>query len=761
MSCSRCGCSMDVVGSPNSRRSRDGGGSDKSRTASEKEMESRGSYLLTQRFQAQSGFILSSKQMRSFAAKWPGFQSAAVADAKRMMGGDIHAEEFVEACDSLQRRIVKAGIGSVQEVRSSKKTRVGPVRYVVEPPMTIQEYAVEKTRLRSRGDQARQVAYAAALYASRSFTLYVLEESGHIEKSSRLPMYAKGQGRALLDGVSFEMVVASEPDLPRPEGARSAFHVARAEDFSAQESEGDSMADQVVEFEEASDLADDIRSDSRRGMPFLRMFKGGAPVGVNFVTGIGSLLSPNGFTTIPLLTTTSKMSSPSFGLPAGRPGEGGTCSGAGVEGTALTGDGQLICRVCYATGANYAYANNMLQQEARRRWVVQLLGGKASSKLSELASVKASAKVNRSIGAVPSSVKTCGYALAVMVASYARDTSLSKASKGSSGRAGQELGLWSQQVSSIVVPMSLNDRFKRADDTPLRLSTVGKVAVPSSTQAFFEALDPGDGEVVGFFRVHDSGDFSIGPKEAEYIEAWRVAAICLPRVYFWAPTRVWAARKKGDALSAEAYDWLERGTEAALHPGACKTTWKVRGGRAAVARGRRLLRGIFGSASKAVLESTQSPGEGWTESLKHDVECGYVVVPKTRAQLKHLLRLAALPNFTLRPSALYIRESARSPVFIPYVDGLDAGSGVSKGRAPALPPELKAELKGLSKEEKAARTPVEFLTKYPVSPDGRGICAWQCPVYTKEDGVEAKSCQQANCRASWLATDLPVFYGAH
>jgi hypothetical protein len=52
----------------------------------------------------------------------------------------------------------------------------------------------------------------------------------------------------------------------------------------------------------------------------------------------------------------------------------------------------------------------------------------------------------------------------------------------------------------------------------------------------------------------------------------------------------------------------------------------------------------------------------------------------------------------------------------------------------------------------------------------RGREAYQCPVYTKEkqinpDGTvsyrEAKSCQAANCRACWLATDLPIFYGAH
>ena len=72
---------------------------------------------------------------------------------------------------------------------------------------------------------------------------------------------------------------------------------------------------------------------------------------------------------------------------------------------------------------------------------------------------------------------------------------------------------------------------------------------------------------------------------------------------------------------------------------------------------------------------------------------------------------------------------------IPYLDGFSAGSGVVK------------QIKGV----------------YPKVYDMRGVEAYACPVYTKDEvtGREAKSCREANCRACWLAQNLPIFYGAH
>ena len=98
----------------------------------------------------------------------------------------------------------------------------------------------------------------------------------------------------------------------------------------------------------------------------------------------------------------------------------------------------------------------------------------------------------------------------------------------------------------------------------------------------------------------------------------------------------------------------------------------------------------------------------------------------------------------MRPSTLYVTRAALrggtavstgQSANIPYIPGFSAGSGVVE----------KAEGKA-----------------YPEVYDMRGIQAYACPVYTKdESGKEAKSCRDAHCRACWLAQNLPVFYGAH
>ena len=141
--------------------------------------------------------------------------------------------------------------------------------------------------------------------------------------------------------------------------------------------------------------------------------------------------------------------------------------------------------------------------------------------------------------------------------------------------------------------------------------------------------------------------------------------------------------------------------------------------------------------SKAVTTDL-SPGE----ALSDKRQIGSIFTPIQN--LATLAQIAALPNFTLRPSSLYVRRTLSAPIAIPFVSGLSAGSGVAA---------------------KLAET-----GDYPVMNDTRGVRAYQCPVYTKmsfeQDGgkiveKEAKSCRTANCRACWLAKELPVFYGAH
>lgn len=43
-----------------------------------------------------------------------------------------------------------------------------------------------------------------------------------------------------------------------------------------------------------------------------------------------------------------------------------------------------------------------------------------------------------------------------------------------------------------------------------------------------------------YFRIHDSGDFAIpGVHEGDYLAGWVLVARALPKIQFWAPTRLW------------------------------------------------------------------------------------------------------------------------------------------------------------------------------------------------------------------------------
>lgn len=118
------------------------------------------------------------------------------------------------------------------------------------------------------------------------------------------------------------------------------------------------------------------------GGPYIRLF---GPDGNPFVytTGKGSRIK---FSKASLFTFTSKMSCPSFSLPAG-PTTGGTCpaskpSSIEAEGSyreyspslSSKGPGTFICDLCYAGKSNYLmYPNISAGQMAKKHWVLQTM----------------------------------------------------------------------------------------------------------------------------------------------------------------------------------------------------------------------------------------------------------------------------------------------------------------------------------------------------------------------------------------------------
>lgn len=214
-----------------------------------------------------------------------------------------------------------------------------------------------------------------------------------------------------------------------------------------------------------------------------------------------------------LWTVTSKMTCPSFSLPAGPTVSGGSCAIAntGRSGGKRTPGKTYICDGCYSLEGQYVYPVVTTAQAARQAWVLQEL-------------------------AADDSGITLGHKLAAAIEDQARYGTLRNPGE----RLTQELGVWhgGQIVVPLWVPALERLAYRPAFSTPLPAA----IGVPD-TRAWFEARGVQEDEVVGFFRIHDSGDFTAGPHAAlwpAYLDAWVEVARIFPNVIFWAPTRLWA-----------------------------------------------------------------------------------------------------------------------------------------------------------------------------------------------------------------------------
>ena len=277
----------------------------------------------------------------------------------------------------------------------------------------------------------------------------------------------------------------------------------------------------------------------------------------------------------------------------------------------------------------------------------------------------------------------------------------------------------------------------------------------ATTRDFFRMSGVKNDQVCGFFRIHDSGDFGLAPAPT-YMAAWRQVFINLPHVRFWAPVRVWATFSSNPTEKQRAWNerFMSRPSPAVIRQQALKHPIVFLQG----SKNRHGSRSLDAAPQEpSAAPSLASPGElaARGNDFVKDTRCNKLVVVNEQ-NLPSVLSLAnpltkkGIPtnNAAIRPSDLYIHASDGSGSNIPYIEGADgralaAGSGVAKSAGEGT---------------------------YPPVYDMRGREAYQCPVYTKEKQInpdgkvsyrEAKSCQAANCRACWLATDLPIFYGAH
>ena len=746
----------------------------------------RGTYLLRQRYEAKAGFTLPVEEIDALNEGYDAFRRRVFAEVRATLASTTfpgsrgprasrkslksrtsrkslksrrsgsratlpfeirYSAAFLQV-ESAQRAILDAnGFGPREgPVGKSRQIKTRAIMdYVAEKvsdwraaqARRARRMAAEGREVVTRGPRTMEEAalhYAANLYVSRAWTIHVCAETGHLASADRYAAYREPGSRdaTLFDGVTFEIVLPAPPLLARPTGVRVPLVLTAARRSKADRALEVQAAETAELLDEAGEEEDAKLLKGMNGMPYLRMVdaRSRRAVGFYFVADIGSMYFTRGQQVIPLLTTTSKMASPSFGLPAGLGEFGGTCPGAGVKDDSGL-EKNRICSICYATSANYGYANNLTQQLARQLWVSQVLSREGSVSL--------------------------GYDLACMVEAYARSCRHTE-------RSGQEIGVWGGVQEGLRVPAGRG--MRRAKCTWLQIKSLDGRPVPENTRQFFAGLR-GDaavleGQVAGFFRVHDSGDFGVkledgGLGESKYVEAWRVAAELLPSVYFWAPSRIWPLRVSEGSMPESARAWLaagERSAELAAR-GLAKQTFETRKFRSdgdagdcaagSVNRGSRALEDPpdGDGFDPGVSTVACSPDEALLENRAADEARRVRLVPGLLS-IKKLASLAALPNFTVRPSGVYMKREEDDLVVIPTIRVVRAGEPVvlvGSGVASQLP---------------------GGGHHYPVMVDTRGVEGWQCPVYTvQEDGKEAKSCRVANCRACWIAKDLPVFYGAH
>ena len=176
---------------------------------------------------------------------------------------------------------------------------------------------------------------------------------------------------------------------------------------------------------------------------------------------------------------------------------------------------------CYALKGHYGYLSNIVPGTMRKAWVRQ-----------ELDLDPSGAELGRKLAA----------AISFLARSW-RGKGWTK--KDGKGRGQQEIGVWDGRA--LTAPK----RLKGKQDIVMEpvLATVlqpGRAKLlglkPGATTNDVRRLEKvPKGAVAGFFRIHDSGDFSVaaGSGQGAYINAWKTCAELLPHVSFWAPTRIW------------------------------------------------------------------------------------------------------------------------------------------------------------------------------------------------------------------------------
>jgi len=728
-----------------------------------KELRFMSSSFYVQRLEARSWFRMKLSEAEIYVRDRKDIVQKAQARALRAMGAtedirfdtgllspshvsgvlDWQSTEFVRLLDEQRRDLHEIGVDRLAVGPDGRLFNCGistAQEYIDTKKDTIKRF-MKTSSWKSKYPNS---AVLASLYGERSWTAYFLKSSGFDSRDSRkpiaVPTFGAGQ-KSVLDGLTFRLCLPGT--VPEVDGKGFCFS-----------------------------------REDKDGRPGIIFFDGEDRISIFNVTDNGTMNTfARGRTLVPVFSATSKMSAPSFSLPAGNPRVAGTCIMAAVEPQRGYTDAQTICNVCYATSANYGYPESMGSNHIRKMWVEQSL--KKGNFVEEMtAAISAYARYS----------KQGGY-------SESKDVDSDEESSGT--RRSLELGVWENSSKKIRLP-SPDANPQYADNTRIRFASDLKLPF-KDTRSYFVSKNLNEGQVCGFLRIHDAGDFTTRNMVA-YIRSWGEVARRLPGVQFWAPTRVWAEMRSPDALTPAQRDWLDR---------QCASGAKMGLGSRSTPSDRPdpSVRDIIHDSlplgvppvSTDRLEDSVSPVEPPTTASPGDaamlhVKPNLVYVPGTRVSA-FVDAVRGASNFVIRPSSIYVK-TPHNLASVPTIPGMANGSGVNVkwGSFLSWPKEIEERVKEeMSKlghltesqitnaSKKAvdnALKNVPGVSKIDYVPvfDGQGEKAYQCPVYsllppqdasrTDDSGgtvkmKEAKSCMAAGCRACWLSPRKPITYGYH
>jgi len=218
----------------------------------------------------------------------------------------------------------------------------------------------------------------------------------------------------------------------------------------------------------------------------------------------------------PVFTKTSKMNTISFSIPAGPPFAGGSCLSAATSKMAANpalgvNDSTYVCQKCYALKNRYQMLDYVFSSAPRMNWITSTISDERNK--------------GYYFGAL----------MALAIESYCRYTY-------ENGREVLEIGFIESNRIKYRSSKSTYGHVEPCDITP----NINKI-LPQQQRGMYNSQYwinfSKENDIAGYFRIHDSGDFSIttSPTTTKlYIQSWGLVASCFPQVKFWAPTRLWS-----------------------------------------------------------------------------------------------------------------------------------------------------------------------------------------------------------------------------